>query len=458
MRFEVRDSGIGMTEEQLGRVFEPFVQASTGTTRRYGGTGLGLALSMQFVESMGGKLQAESSPGLGSKFFFTLHFDTVAVDDEGAPRSAAPIVLARPTLRGNVLVCEDNRTNQEVIGNHLARVGLQVAMAPNGKQGVALAQARMQNGNPFDLILMDIYMPVMDGLEATKKLAELGNQAPIVAVTANAVDTDLAKYIAAGMTDYISKPFTTQELWACLLRYLPTADGKPPVQMAVPAKAAPQNVEPVPFEATISPAQPKADILDTAAGLASALGDKALYDKICRGFADDFRGAAADMRIMLQVGDMVKLHRTAHSMKSAARTIGAVPLAETARQIEEAVTDGDTAQLGAFIETLGEAFARLLPLLPAEEASPQDSSYAGETAEMLHTAQAGIFIDSLAPLLKAGDVECLRYTDEARALLSPLGTVCDNLVGLIEAMEFDEAHQLLTVMREMIEEQVTINT
>ena len=219
--FEVKDSGIGMSAEQIKSIFEPFARGEdVCATREYGGTGLGLSITKNFVEMMGGVLSVESAPGLGSKFNFTLSFDTVADMGEAPARQDAPPVLAKPTFSGDVLVCEDNHINQEVITNHLLRVGLTPTVAENGKQGLEYALKRLEKGSPYDLILMDIYMPVMDGLQAARKLTEMGNKTPIVALTANALITDRETYLREGMVDCMSKPFTAQELWVCLLKYL----------------------------------------------------------------------------------------------------------------------------------------------------------------------------------------------------------------------------------------------
>ncbi len=219
VRFEVMDSGIGMDEAQLARIFEPFSQADSSTTRKYGGTGLGLSLTKSLVELMGGELKVESQPGLGSRFYFTLLFDAVAAGDDAAA-TEAPTILKKPAFKGEVLVCEDNRTNQEVIVNHLLRVGLSPTVAVNGMEGLTLAVERLSRGSPFDLVFMDVHMPVMDGIESAHRMLKAGVTQPIIALTANALSTDHEKYISSGMADYLSKPFTSQELWGCLLRHL----------------------------------------------------------------------------------------------------------------------------------------------------------------------------------------------------------------------------------------------
>jgi len=219
--FEVKDTGIGMTSEQVDKVFGLFIQADSSTTRNYGGTGLGLSITKNIVELMGGKLEVESLPGSGSTFSFEIAFDTIGISEE----SKNPVKLdlpEKPQFDGLVLICDDNPMNQMVVCEHLAQVGLKTMVAENGKIGVDIVQDRIQKGEkPFDLIFMDMFMPVMDGMEAASKIIALYTGTPIVAMTANIMPSDLENYRKNGMPDYIGKPFTSQELWSVLLKYLP---------------------------------------------------------------------------------------------------------------------------------------------------------------------------------------------------------------------------------------------
>jgi len=225
--FEVKDSGIGMTEEQKGRIFDPYTQAEAGTTRKYGGTGLGLSITKNIVEMMGGTLVVESAPGAGSKFSFTLTFDTLELSNEDiAKKEMALNNIERPIFEGEVLLCEDMVMNQQIICEHLAKVGIKTVVAENGKIGVEMVQSRMEKGEKqFDLIFMDMRMPVMDGIEAAEKILELNTGVPIVAMTANIMSNEKDLYVKSGMSDCLGKPFTSQELWHCLMRYF-TPKGK----------------------------------------------------------------------------------------------------------------------------------------------------------------------------------------------------------------------------------------
>ncbi|MCL2665617.1 MAG: ATP-binding protein [Defluviitaleaceae bacterium] len=219
--FEVKDSGIGMNSAQIARIFEPFVQGDDSITRMFGGAGLGLAITKNIIELMGGTLQVESTLGVGSSFRFKLKFDMTEEPQKDLTDANASALTDRPVFSGNVLVCEDNTFNQKVISDHLAKVGLEIVIANNGREGVELVTKKIEKGEkPFDLIFMDIHMPVMDGLEASSIINGLKTGTPVVALTANIMTNDIELYKANGMKDYLGKPFTSQELWGCLQKYL----------------------------------------------------------------------------------------------------------------------------------------------------------------------------------------------------------------------------------------------
>jgi len=223
LRFDIKDTGIGIPEEQLESIFEPFVQVGKEHSKVDAGTGLGLPITKSIVELMGGTLTVESTLGEGSTFSIEIKLPITKEDSlfDDVFGEALSENSDQPVFNGEVLVCEDNLMNQQVIREHLKRVGLESVIAENGLEGLRIVIDRMKKEKkPFDLILMDTQMPVMDGFEATARINALGTGTPIVAMVANVMVKDLEDYIRNGFLDCIGKPFQTWDLWRCLLSFL----------------------------------------------------------------------------------------------------------------------------------------------------------------------------------------------------------------------------------------------
>jgi CheY-like chemotaxis protein len=219
VRFEVSDTGIGMSEAQISQLFQLFHQADTSTTRKYGGTGLGLAISKQLACLMGGDVGVDSVPGTGSTFWFTARL-SIAEDHPASATRAEPTHASLAddiAINGTrILLAEDDPINQEVVAALLEVVGATVCKTGNGQEALDALQRER-----FDCVLMDVQMPVMDGLEAVRRIRAdpLVAATPVLALTANASDADRQLYLAAGLDDFMSKPFVPSALYAMVARW-----------------------------------------------------------------------------------------------------------------------------------------------------------------------------------------------------------------------------------------------
>ena len=401
IHFEVRDSGIGMTPEQIDRIFEPFVQADASTTRNYGGTGLGLSITKDMIELMGGKLEVVSKPGSGSVFCFELTFDTT--DDTDGDSGGDEIgVVEKPHFDGMVLVCEDNAMNQQVITEHLARIGLRAVVAENGETGVEMVRERQKAGaEQFDLILMDMFMPVMDGAEAAKKITALGTGVPIVAMTANIMTGDLENYKDCGMPDYIAKPFTSQELWRCMLKYL-----KPVSVTTVSGDVETHDAE--------------------------------LTEKLRMSFFGDNQKKHEEISEAIETGDLVLAHRLAHTLKTNAGLIGMAGLQKAAAEVEALLKDGERPVHESLMTHLKSELVSVLDELKRVFGGHnRRARYDSVTSK-----RAFDLFDKIAPMLEKLNPECGDMLDEIRAVPG-----AEELARQIEDYDYETAALTLTDLR-----------
>jgi PAS domain S-box-containing protein len=228
LRFDVIDTGIGLTQRQMDGLFQPFTQADASTTRQYGGTGLGLSISRRLAQLMGGDVSMTSEPGRGSTFSVRIAVGALTAVPHVVPQATSwpggRLAVPGNSLRldGRILLAEDGADNQRLIAHLLRRAGAQVQICENGRQAWELALAAQQSTTPFDVVLMDMQMPVMDGYTAVRNLRASGYAGPIIALTANAMTGDREKCLAAGCDDYAVKPIERAALFETLSRHLPS--------------------------------------------------------------------------------------------------------------------------------------------------------------------------------------------------------------------------------------------
>ena len=228
MEFDVIDTGLGISLDDVPRLFEPFAQADTSTSRKYGGTGLGLAISRRIAKQLGGSIEATGKPGCGSIFRLSIPVgpredlrvlknihEGGVIEEDSLTTSSTDIV----PLRCHVLLAEDGLDNQRLITYILQKAGIEVSVASNGKNAVEMAIAAIEADEPFDVILMDMQMPVLDGYAATRQLRNSGYKGPIIALTAHAMEGDRENCLAAGCSDYTTKPIDREELLDLVVEY-----------------------------------------------------------------------------------------------------------------------------------------------------------------------------------------------------------------------------------------------
>jgi PAS domain S-box-containing protein len=582
LRFAVRDTGTGLTPAQISRLFQAFTQADTSTTRKYGGTGLGLTICKRIVELMGGQIQVESTPHVGSTFAFTLRlpkqstgsadnvelaafhgkralvvddnstsreilggmlegfrfeveqaasgaealdawrnarrpFDLILLDwqmpdmdgvetarrlREPSPHPMPPVVMisaygreeimrqassagvsgflikpvspsllldtimqvfgksepplaaatdagsdadaARHLAGARALVVEDNEINREIACELLRNAGLHVAVAEDGEQGVAAVRAATQAGEPFDLVLMDCQMPVLDGYAATRRLRDDARFAtlPIIAMTANAMAGDREKCLDAGMNDHVAKPIDPATLFATLTRWLASHEASTP---AVGEAPAPQTG-----------ARPSSLVLpgvDVKSGLDRVSGDEAFYRKILALFREGQANVVAEIRAARCDGDIETATRLAHSLKGVAGNIGAHRVAEAAHEVEAALRDGHTERLEALLENMRAQLNPLVQAIAALETPDSETGTSPQAPQELDLAAVRPLLEKLDAQLQRSNTGANGVIDELRPLLNgtPYVVGLEEIAKAIGRYDFEAALDQWPALAELLQ-------
>lgn len=443
--FSVRDTGIGISPEQQAQLFSPFTQADGSITRRFGGTGLGLAICRQLVELMGGQITLESVPGKGSCFNFILVLrlpepGSFLLSDDATASARAEAVANRPRWAGErILLVEDIAINRTIAVSLLQRVGLTVEVATNGREAL-----EMLDRKEYRLILMDIQMPEMDGLTATRRLrADPRFRAiPVIAMTAHAMSDDRDLSLAAGMNEHLTKPIIADVLYSTLAHWLP------------PVGLGSAGAQPAPSPAGESAAVdfPPLPGIDSAAGLRTHLHQPQLYLRTLHAFRDDF--ADADQRLVAsqKKQSWAEARRIAHSTKSVAGAMGAKGLARIASALEQAISGRLPA---AKLEPLMLDFSRELRHVVAGLAFlPEAVAGEGDGTEEGRGEALGLCLDQLQGYLQSADARSEQALAELRRQLARHGAAAPILVQLqelIDDVEYQAALEPLARLRAAIE-------
>ncbi len=412
LKFSIQDSGIGMTQEQAGKLFQPFTQADASTTRKYGGTGLGLTISKRLVEMMGGEIWVESEPGVGSKFIFTAEFGLSKKVTPGArvSRKRVEDTEAMKSIRGaRILLVEDNEINQQVALEILEGAGFVVSIAENGQEAMDAVREKS-----FDMVLMDVQMPVMDGYTATKEIRKQSRfkALPIIAMTASAMTQDIDKAIAAGMNGYVAKPIDINKLFSTLIEWI--APGK----RDIPPDTKKEDIE---NEAEAGILPPELPGISIQSGLSKVAGNKSLYRKLLLKFSESNADVVDEIKDSIGQGDMETAARLAHTVKGLSGTLGAKKLYPAAAELEKAIKQGKTGSMDSLIENFK---ANLRVVLDGIGVLAEQDVVKKQKKDSVGTA--AVDVDTVKPLISEMAVLLESDFTEAMARLEGLRPYLEN--------------------------------
>ena len=410
LRIEVQDTGRGIAPEEIGRLFRRFEQLGDLETRR-SGSGLGLAITKWLVEQMGGEIGVRSEEGIGSTFWCTVRLV------EASPDEAGPVVRGddgwqvnprRPNLSGRsgarVLVVDDNAINREIAAELLRNAGLEADQATDGESAIARLETL-----PYQLVLLDLQMPGIDGIEVTQRVRrhKSASELPIVVMTASTLGEDIARCLAAGMNDYLAKPFGPSDLWEIVRRWVPVAeDGS-----SLGSLPTPSVLE------TTQTALPPIRGLVVSDGLQRVLGNVVLYRSLLLEFARGQEDVIPRIRDALMADELTTAERLAHSLSGVAGGIGAAEVHASAAAVEREVRRGrGWAEVGALVEELR---LKLEPLLADLGTLAADEPPGTRIAGVVEDAPGRL--EELAGLLAASDPEAREWVHRYGALLDTLG-------------------------------------
>ena len=442
--FQVIDTGIGLKDEHIDKLFQSFTQADGSTSRKFGGTGLGLAISKQLVELMGGSIWVKSEENVGSNFQFSVR---LAVAKEAETDSRQHIVLhekrnmvrLKQGLRGlRVLLVEDNEINQQVAAEIMKGASLQVTIANHGLEALEILKTTM-----VDAILMDVQMPVMDGFQATEAIRKQTEfkDLPIIAITANAMQGDRQRCLESGMTDYISKPIRQATLFSCLAKWL-TKDG------AEDNHTSSSDIPNSEISSTENYSH-SGSCLDTKMGLQFLDNNTELYISLLMMFCKRNRDTLQNIKQDIDNGNFKNAILLTHTLKGTAINLGATNLNQTSARLESALWSERQDELPELLETLkihlGNSIAAAEDFI-SKQHKPAGASTTKTTLldntklpellrEILHSLQS----NNMKVIGQFADIKPLFKSDKFQSKM-------DTLANNIDMLDFEQAAQTLRAL------------
>ncbi|KAI7248662.1 hypothetical protein KC345_g11834, partial [Hortaea werneckii] len=325
LKFSVQDTGIGMSKETEGKLFQAFTQADSSTTRKFGGTGLGLAISRKLVEIMGGSLWVESEEGKGSTFSFTAWFGIPSAPGAGSIEAGGNTPGVKDKDYGlagvRVLLVEDNEINQQIAAELLLSQGMIIDIAGNGAEAVRRIEESLTD-QPYQLVLMDLQMPVMDGFEAARTIRRREADLPIIAMTARTMQEERERSFEAGMNGHVAKPIDPDILFAKIRRW--TTDG---VRDAQQDDSEPESRR---LEDGEAASGFQIEGIDTVNGLRRVGNNKELYIQLLLKYSESQRNTVREIRSFLLQKDDDAVYRQAHNLKGVAGNLGVMEVQKLA--------------------------------------------------------------------------------------------------------------------------------
>jgi CheY-like chemotaxis protein len=359
LKVEVIDTGIGISAESIGKLFSAFSQADSSISRKYGGSGLGLSIAKSLVGLMGGHIDVHSVEGKGSTFWFDVPYEEPHKDIASA--NAAELNAELPPM--NILVAEDNAINARVISHLLSQKGHHVTVVQNGSAAVSAVKI-----HPYSLILMDVNMPVMNGIDATSAIRKLGShyaRIPIIGLTANVLDEYVRRCYAAGMNAYVAKPFSPEALLGAMVNVMKAPEAKPEAEKteAAPAPAQPTTGYTVVGQKKVLSTGQKT-MEEVLVALRNELGLDYLKQTISND-TDDVQKLYAQVADEHKAGNFEKMGKAAHDLKSTSGLIGMQQTSAIASAIQDDCLNGQHDKLDEMISKLSE-------IVPAEAAAAKE--------------------------------------------------------------------------------------